>query len=476
MRTFMSFRGCVAVSALLVFVSCAVPLSSAFADEQELKETKMTVGDQLVTLVLYKGRYYTKVLPAVLENQQYKNKLVCVESKFDGIESAAGGASVLRIVGSDIQFLYSQSLGPLGLIRGDNVWIGGVAEPVVGKENLRVRIRGIVKLPNDMTLFNQRFAQYSAEGDWQQLINIGDWMGKVSKMSVSSMRDMDVYERKQRQAYRKAMEVRSAGIAADDAEGFYSVAIKYLELLDDTVSAQRNLKKCLEIDPRHRAAQEKLVFFGYVLYDGRWMTRAEREFEIKKTGGVVPPQNPPSGDAPTGDTSSPDVEIQTLSPAELAAEKLRIRKAALSGDKPEIDVLLDEAGKVKAPGLAVYILRLLALRHEESALDGINSIGAIKDDSVTRTSLEILIWRPEQRALDNFVAGLQALDNGDVFNHGFDLLVAADKKRSLPVLINLLDSDSEAARMEARLRLKKLTGERFDKVSDWRSWYQANPD
>jgi hypothetical protein len=466
-----------AVTAVLVLFFCGLPWA-ACAGEDDLEETTMMVGEQRLTLVKYHGEYFNKVPLSSLEKPQWKNRQVCVEGKFDQVQGVLENDHILRIWGSEINFLYPKEKGMPGLIRGDNIWVGGFAEGEPGKEALRVRVSGIAKLPNDMELFKQRFAAYSKKGEWRELITLGDWVGTVGKLAPS-LSDQDAYRRKQRQAYRKALEVWADQLAVDDAEGQYLIAVKYIDLLDDSISTQRHLLKCLKIDPTHRAAQEKLQRYGYVQYENEWMTVAEMERRLKKT---PPPETITEPGTETGKTPVVDVGVpgttgsERLTPAALAVEKNRIRQEALAGTKPEIDVLVETAGKVKDPELALYLMRQLALKPEERALDGIATLRTLGQEEVAKTSLEILVWRPDKRAYEDFVASLAKEVNANVLRYGLSLLAQAEPRRSYPGLIKLLDSENAGTRDEVQQSLRKLTGERFEKVPEWRAWWENRKD
>ena len=447
---------------------------AAYAGEDDLEETTMMVGEQRLTLVKYRGEYFNKVLLSSLEKPQWKNRQVCVEGKFDQVQGVQENDSILRIWGSEVNFLYPKEKGMPGLIRGDNIWVGGFAESELGKESLRVRVSGIVKLPNDMDLFKQRFTAYSKKGEWRELITLGDWVGTVGKLAPS-LNDQDAYRRKQRQAYRKALEVWAEQLAVDDAEGQYLIAVKYTDLLDDTISTQRHLLKCLKIDPTHRAAQEKLQRYGYVQYESEWMTVAEMERKLKKAPTTEPGTEPDK--IPVVDVGVPGTTgSERLTPAALAAEKNRIRREALMGAKPEIDILVETAGKVKDPELALYLMRQLALKPEERALDGIATLRTLGQEEVAKASLEILVWRPDKRAYEDFVTSLAKEANANVLRYGLNLLTQAEPKRSYPGLIKLLDSENAGTRDEVQQRLRKLTGERFEKVPEWRAWWDNKKD
>jgi len=449
-----------------------------FAGEEDLEETTMVVGEQRLTLVKYRGEYFNKVTLSSLEKPQWKNRQVCVEGKFDQVQGVTGNDNVLRVWGSEINFLYSKEKGMPGLIRGDNVWMGGFAEGEPGKEALRVRVSGIVKLPNDMDLFKQRFTAYSKKGEWRELITLGDWVGAIGRLAPS-LNDQDAYRRKQRQAYRKALEVWADQLAVDDAEGQYLIAVKYTDLLDDSISTQRHLLKCLKIDPTHRAAQAKLQRYGYAQYENEWMTVAEMERRMKKTAApetIVEPGTetvkPPVLEVGVPNTTGPE----RLTPAALAAEKSRLRQEALTGTKPEIDVFVETAGRAKDPELALYLMRQLALRPEERALDGIAALRAMGQEEVMKASLEILIWRPDKRAYDDFVASLAKEANANMMRYGLNLLAQAEPKRSYPGLIKLLDSENAGTRDEVQQKLRKLTGEHFEKVPEWQAWWENKKD
>ncbi|HHN46867.1 MAG TPA: hypothetical protein ENN09_05440 [Planctomycetes bacterium] len=476
---FFKRKTCRVAGMLAVFA--AIGACTLLRAESELEETLMQVGDIKVTLVKYRGEHYLKVPVIALEKPQYRNRLVCVEGKFDQMAGAQDNLQILKLYGSDVSFLYPFDAGLPGLIRGDNMWVGGVAESEPGKERLRVRVRGIVKLPNDTELFRQRYAAYSKAADWRQLINLGDWMGMVGKLNVGSFSDEEYYRREQRRAYRRALEMWAQQIGADDAESHYAISIKYLELLDDSIAAQRHLKRCLLIDPTHKAAQSRLSAFGWVQFENQWMTIAEMEREIRRrqdaaggdtTGdapvGVEPGVSPDSHGGGTPDAAA----VQRLSQEALAAAKSRLIGLALSGKRPEVDVFVEEAGKATDPEFALFLLRLLSMRSEERALDGIFLLNALDDEEVRKAVIETLLWRPEKRAFETFLATVEKTRSASAARRGLDLLALVEPAKSYPAFIKLLDAESELIRGEVQQRLRKLTGERFEKPAEWRLWWE----
>ena len=71
---------------------------------------------------------------------------------------------------------------------------------------------------------------------------------------------------------------------------------------------------------------------------------------------------------------------------------------------------------------------------------------------------------------------VQAEKNREVMDYGLKLLAGVNPSRAYPAFIGMLEADSAVLRAEAKLTLKKLTGEGFDKPEEWRSWWETQKD
>lgn len=463
---------------LLAFgVLCAI--RPATCGEPVLKEKKVRApAGQDIVLVTYRGEDFRRVMPEDLDRpENWRGQHVCVEGKFSevaGTQTLAGeDHQVLLLAGSAVQMLYPTRLGPLGLIRGDNIWIGGIVEAGPAASAVRIRVRGVHKLANDSELFEERYARYDAANDWRELLSLGDWMAKASDTAVGLM-EVDDYRRRQKKAYHRGLAVWSATSNQNDAEEQYRIAKKYLDLLNDTLNAQRHLLRCVAVDPAHKAATAYLQRFGYLYSEthGAWVTRKE----LERLGQAQPAGTPTTGTTttPAATTGTGDTGQPALTPQERQARIAGIVRRCLGGESPEIDVLLDAAGQVDDAGVAVFLIASLRMRPEEKALTGLKKAAAVKDAEVTLTALESLLFRPEPAAHDDFLALAAAIKDKELACSAVTLLEGKADGLALPLLVEMLARGEPAVAEAAEAQLTARTGERFAGRDEWRAWWEKN--
>ena len=119
---------------LLCAMAPALPraaLAQGLVDESAiLQERELVHGDTVVRLVNFKGQLYRRIEPndlggLAVGDAPLHGLLVCVEGKFDRFVPP----NVFRLVGSKspLAIQAKQKIMVSGLMRGDNIWVAGMA-------------------------------------------------------------------------------------------------------------------------------------------------------------------------------------------------------------------------------------------------------------------------------------------------------------------------------------------------------------
>lgn len=446
---------------------------SGTAVETDFKERVLDTPSGQIVIVTYKGEDFRRVLIEDLDlAERWHGQSICVEGKFEDvigtIRLGTERYMVLSLLGSNIHLLYPEHLGRPALIRGDNVWVGGMIEQEPGGDRPRIRVRGLTKLPNDKELFDERFGRYRQQGNYRQLIELGHWIGKASETSGAFV-DHDVYKRMQRKAYKEGLSTWARESDPNAADVQYHIGSEYLNLLNDTLNADRHMLRCVAIDPKHKKAVEYLKRAGYVYDEKRqaWVTPREKDMTAGDGSSGTGPVTPE-----TGNTQA----AKYLSVAERDEEILRITRLCLAGTDKEVDILVDEASRVEDPALAIFLVSSLRMRPERRALEGIKKAATLKNRDVILAALGSLLYRHETSAGRDLLDVAAKIEDKDLIRDVLALFDRKPERVSLPLLVEMLSLGNERLAEAAEDKLSAITGLMFGSYPEWRSWWEANRD
>lgn len=462
---------------VLMAAAAAVSASAGVPDGlAALKENEMVYEGKVVRLVNYEGTLYRRIelddLRGLAVGDTPLHGLdVCVEGKFDRM--SAGG--IFRMIGSDRQFAVPEAeRGKIaGLMRGDNLWVGGRAQRIQGEASCYVIVRAVVRLGSDDELFRQRFELYRKEGNWKRLVELGRWIEASGEQAAGDrFEDFDRYRVLKDKAYRQALGIREQELGRDDAEGHYQLARSYIELLGRAgrPAAVEKLRRAVAIDPDHAGAAELLRDLGYVKYGARWVTEAERqELERAERPG---PAGPPGGETP----AAPEAEPAGGRPA---IEKLslveRLRKLAAL----ELQARTGPAGLAAATGgisrederVARRLVWILANTGGTAGLDGLLRALRSPSSEVRKDVAGALAFLGEVSELAEIV---QRDEEVSVREEALGALADCGTREAVDRLVELLGSPDAGLRERVESELARVTGQKHSGAEAWQGWWKAN--
>lgn len=454
-------------------------LAASADDISALKEHEIVQEGNVVRLVNYGGTLYRRINLADLRglavgDTPLHGMDVCVEGKFDRMLEPG----ILRLLGSDRQFLLPEAIrGQLaGIMRGDNVWIGGRAQRLQGEPSCYVIVRALVRLGPDEDVFRYRFEVYRKEGNWKKLIELGRWIESSGELAASDrFEDPDRYRALRDKAYRQALGILEQELPPDDADAHYRLARMYNDLLGrmGRLPAVEKLRRAVTIDPSHAGAAELLRNLGYVKYKGQWITEAER-LELEQAEKASPQeqeaQQPKEAVAVAPElTAEPPPRMDRLSLGDRVRRLASLEAEAQKG----LAGLASATARIASEDerIARRLVWILANIGGTAGLDGLLRALRSPSSEVRKDVAGALAFLGELSDLAELV-----LQDKDPSVREEALLALADcgTREAVDRLVELLDTLDAALRGKAEAELARITSQKLSGAEAWKAWWKAN--
>jgi hypothetical protein len=432
-----------------------------------------------IRLVKYGGQLYRRIeardlLKLAIGDTPLHGLLVCVEGKFDRLVAPG----VFGLMGSDRQFVVTDRSLISGLLRGDNVWVGGRAQRLPKETSCYLAVTAVVRLKPDFELFSERFARYSRRGKWERLLELGRWIETAGKEGGSRFEDFDRYRALRDRAYRKALNIREEEIDPDEALAHFEVARMYLDLLGRAgrLAAGDHLKRAAELDPADSNTTDLLREIGYSFYKGRWVTAVEREMLQRKeklaserqgeTGLEGP--GPEEGKAPSA------AEVSLAERQRLVGEIERTCRSGKHGVAEVVERRMDRVLE-RDPAVARRLVWFLVNTGGVAGLEGLLKALGSASREVRKDVADALAWSGHVEDLADIVKSDR---DGEVRLHAVSALSRAAEgggaREAVDEMVDCLGSDDEAVVGRLAEELGRLTGQSLPDPAAWRDWWSEN--
>ncbi len=463
---------CLAGGVLVVLAG--LPAHRARAQVFEGRDFEYTTrGDpgREVQFVSYRGgRHYRLIKPLDLRSERQHKRHVCIFGKFN-----EGEGQFFSLIGSKRDFFVQDPAAIERLQRMDNIWVAGQAWLRQERAICIVKVdqRGVVRLANDFTLFNERYDRHAKEKDWRRLVEDGRWiqsMGRLNRRYHAAPGRQKDYERYADLAFYRAYRLRkSAADPNDDAE-LFEIARMVDELLPrDRSEYLSALVRVVRANPEHRGARELLIDqFGYVVDP---LTN-----EVVAPDRITPvtTNRPPTGNA------HPVVTAQSRRAKELArmsrAQRLwEVRRAARSGRAGAIERLADEIIHGPDDDLAVFCIRQLAAARSPQTTElllGLRTESALRKSRRAGVA-DALAWTGDPASRDFLVATVLEDQSESVRGYAAGALAWIGDADAIGRLVKLLPQTTGAVQSGILAELRQVTGQSLA-VEAWPAWWERN--
>ena len=326
-------------------------------------------------------------------------------------------------------------------------------------------------MKDDPDLFRDRYNRYSKAGNWERLLELGRWIQENGKLVANRLEDINQYDSDRKRAVREALRIRGKLLDPADANGHYEVARMYIDLLErgDVRKAIDLLLRAIDLDPRHKGASESLRELGYVRYEGRWVSREQRDAREREKTRIAAATGEDSGT--TGSTSGGDVRGKALSTSERIALLLEVERKARSGPGglKTVAERLPGADEAVARRI-VWILANSGATADPRALStGLrsNSVAVRKDVA------DAFAW---SRRLDDLSLMIRSEKTAEVLEHAIAALGGLGTRECVGTLVSLLSVDNDPARSHIAAELRRLTRVDLAGPEAWARWWNEKKD
>ncbi|MHC4504020.1 MAG: hypothetical protein ACYTFI_11995 [Planctomycetota bacterium] len=328
---FLGLAGLLALAALPAVPGRPARAQGVRGGASGLTEREVPYEGGTITIVTYRGKPYRRINVSALRglmvgSARLQGLPVCVEGKFDRYVPPN-----IQLMGSDREFYVANRSLLGGLVGGDNIWVAGVAEKKRREASCRLKVEAIVRLKDDFGLFRDRYNRHSKAGNWKRLLELGEWIQESGKLVASARTDIYQYQSDRKRAVREALRIRVKLLDPADANGHCEVARMYMDLLGrgDVHKAVDLLLRAIDLAPRHKKAAESLRELGYVWYDGRWMTKEQRDVLKRKKAEKLASTDPGTKTDPESTGATKPGE--KLSTSKRIIQLLDVKRRARSG-------------------------------------------------------------------------------------------------------------------------------------------------
>lgn len=471
------------VACLLALAGVALPAAAQVPSGGAalLEEHEIERDGKIVRYVKHLGQLYRKIKPGqlrliALPEGPLHGMRVCVEGKFSKLIDA----NTFQLIGSDRRFVALNRNIVVGIMHGDNIWLGGQAKRIPRAASCYMRVHHVVRLPRDLKLFNQRFAKCVQEKNWRKLLDLGEWI-VVSGERARGVRLQAPgrYRVLKDKAFREAIKIRKRGLDPDDAEGWGDLARMYLELLGRAgrLPAIECLRRAYERravaeDSTNEKTKELFVELGYRFADGQWLPKVEYEerqaeklrlLAVELAGGTK--EGTPDGTEVEA-APSRDFTLRERIWGLLKVERtIRINSSGLVGAVERL--------KGEDDAVARWVVWVLANTGDISGwtllLENVASLSAAIRGDVA----DALAWREDLDALDDLIREER---DPEVISHAVDALASVDPQKSMDTLVSLLSFENQRTRSRVNAALRSLTGKSHSGAAAWSSWWEDNRD
>lgn len=472
----MTSRASTPGGAVGVFAVAAVLAATRARAEgtDELVEREIRRGDTVATLVTHRGQPYQRIEVSDLQglsvgDADLRGLPVCVEGKFERRLKTR----VFVLMGSDRQFTVTDVSLVDGVLPGDNVWLGGVAQQVRGKMSCFLAVRAVVVLPRDGDLFRERSTKFTREGSWEKLLALGRWIeanGKLASRTIVA--DVDQYRRLRDEAFWQALRVREQTLPPDEVDARFETARMYRDLLgrQGDLKAAELLRQVLELDPGHAGAAGAFEEMGYVSYKGRWMKPVERDDLMRREQAAPKPDNggggPEEGTAAGSDGPPPE----TLAAAGRARRMFEVERLARRG---QVEMRPLAEGLPREDEAVARRLVWILANTGAGGLEGLVKALRSRSATVRRDVADALAWRGRVEDLSGMI---RSEKKPDVRSHAVGALGCIRTPESVDALLGLLSVEDAATRSRVGEELARVTGQNLADPEEWRKWWDANRD
>ncbi len=453
----------------IMAVAASLPMSSARAatGTAPVAMEMPLGGGKYVTFYRYKDRSFEKKKIEGLRTVSLAGKNVCFEGKFGEI----GRRDSFALMGSKREFVFRDRKLVARIMRGDNVWVAGEAKKYRSKSECYLNVLFVVKLKDDGALFEERFEKFRRAKNWRRLWDLGDWIEDMGKISPSgNLQTFDRYRQLARRAYRQSLIGQAEQLAANDAEGYFRIAVKLLEIKESQREAIRYLRKSVGIDPDHAKAGERLSGFGFIRYKDLWMTKTEKDRFVVQEKKEAERRRQAAAEA------------KAREDARLAM--LRRNRDALLHDNLELVRLGTEAGltsvakllgEIEDEPLARGLLFEIANSTEPAAVRAFLRAQESPGEGVRMDAADALAWRGDSAALIGSMVGAEG-NSAKVRLHAVDALVSMGDASAVNALMGASEVKDKEVREKVFSALTGLTGEAHPDGERWLLWWKANKD
>jgi hypothetical protein len=448
---------------LLLSLTATLLLAAPCAAGQfQVREIK--VGEQKITVVIYKGQSYRRVTFDDFTDARLVNQLVCMEGKLKKTL-----ADRVLIFGSKHRFKAGSPELFRKLVPGDNVWIGGrLARSGV---KLVFNISVAVKLKTDLELFEERFKAAGKEGDWKRLLELAAWIDKSKdynpKIDFAKHRR---YRTCKSRAIAKACTSAEKEFGDKNAVGYADLAKRILKLGADRELAYGYMRRAASIDPELVVAVEGLSAAGFVKWRGLWVTKEEkkrlaaeeREYLTKRVATVKARRERRGESAVMGAVNY----ARDLTEMERSLAPLKGAEAA--------ERLASEIERAAGPRLGRRALALAAALPVKLQKKPIGAAMRSTDAQVRIAALELVSVRKDLAARKILVTAAGGDGSEEVTELACNRLAAAADAHAIEALVGLVESTKKFRARAAVQALRRITGQdRFTKA-EWDKWWSAN--
>jgi len=441
-----------------LLATCTLLAAAALAGEEKLRRTEIIVGGVPVTMVEYEGRTYRTISAADLAGKRLAGQPCCVEGKY---KEYVGDRLYLFDV--DASFPVASAL-VRDIRPGDNVFLAG-----------RVRARGrgavltvsvVIKLGSDTEVFERRFARCRAEGRAEALIELGRWIKRAKERSTRlDFREFERYDAMRARALRGGLALLEAKLDGKDAEGFYRLGLRTLELVNDEAAATRLFLRATAADPEHGSSTQRLAAAGYVRHGDAWVTAAERDRLVEEEK-----ERREAARLAAGKAHQAALESARRMASNNAAQRMWIELELAKAEKPEESLLSSLGGNKVLTENRLHVLELAARLPGKDAV-GVLVAGSRDAERVVRArAVDLLAVRPEPEA--RAALGAAARENEDEVTalRAVEALAWANDRPARMALAELLKTKKKPVAAAARAALVKLRGGPLEGVEAWRAW------
>jgi hypothetical protein len=438
--------------------------TAAAASSAEFQVREIKVGDQTITVVIFRGQSYRKIVPGDLTDTRLANQLICLEGK---VKTLGGGT--VRLYGGEEEYKLSSPDLVKGYAPGDNIWLGGRAKG--SGTRLEFEVTLAVKLKSDLELFEERYKEAAEKGDWKQLLELAAWIDKSKDYNTQiDFEEHRRYRNCHARAVSKACECARASFKESNAEGYVELAVRLLKLGADAQLAHQYLQIAAGINPELQQAARMLSEAGFHRHRGRWVTAAdkkrleavEEDRERARLASRKARRDRRMQDAVGGVANySRDVMEMESAVAGLKGAEYAARLASE----------VERAADVRLARRALFLAAALEPRGQAAP---IAAAMRSAEPQVRVAALELVATRKDLAARKVIAEAARSDSSEEVAELACKLLAAAADVPALEALIGLVEDEKEFRARAAVEALRAGTREDLYTLAEWQGWWKKH--